>query len=96
MKDNQRNNNRFEELAALHAVKVLQAENQDGFNEDELQISEMGQLIRQTSSLDLPDPNPDLRSQVLKQIESEFGTESVTSTEKNVSCLLYTSDAADE
>lgn len=85
MKDNQRNNNRFEELAALHAVKVLQAENQDGFNEDELQISEMGQLIRQTSSLDLPDPNPDLRSQVLKQIESEFGTESVTSTEKNVS-----------
>ena len=82
MKNNQRNNpNRFEELAAQHASKVLQTKDQTGLNEDERQISELGQLIRQSASMDLPQSNPDLRNQILKHFESESRAESVESSE---------------
>ena len=84
MNEDQRNkHNRFEELAALHAVKIMQSEGQAGLSAEEAQLLELGQLLRNSVSTDLPRSNPDLRSQILKQLESdqtEFQTESVVST----------------
>ena len=80
MNEDQRNkHNRIEELAALHAVKIMQSEGQAGLSEEEAQLLELGQLLRNSVSTDLPRSNPDLRSQILKQLESDQ-TESVVST----------------
>lgn len=97
MKNNQRNDyNRFEELAALHAAKVLETQNQTGLNANERHISELGQLIRQSASIDLPESNPDLRDLILNQLESASDQAQIESTEQSSLSPVSSLDKASE